>query len=86
MGAFFPLGSAFPSLPKATTNPTVVAIADQLRATPAQVALAWLLGDYDQTLLIPGTSDSSHLAEIVAAGSVRLSPEAVTALDQLAGD
>jgi pyridoxine 4-dehydrogenase len=63
----FRLGSAVPSLPKATTNPTVVAIADQLRATPAQVALAWLLGHYDQTLLIPGTADSSHLAEDIAA-------------------
>jgi aryl-alcohol dehydrogenase-like predicted oxidoreductase len=83
---FFPLGSAFPSLPKATGNPAVVAIADDLAATPAQVALAWLLAHYGHTLLIPGTSDPSHLAENIAAGSLRLPPEAVVALDQLAAD
>jgi aryl-alcohol dehydrogenase-like predicted oxidoreductase len=81
---YFPLGSAFPGLPKATDSRTVIAIADDLAATPAQVALAWLLARYDGTLLIPGTSNASHLAENVAAGSVRLPPEAVSALDQLA--
>jgi aryl-alcohol dehydrogenase-like predicted oxidoreductase len=34
--------------------------------------------------LIPGTSDSAHLAENIAAGSVRLVSASVTALDQLA--
>ncbi|MCQ4079411.1 aldo/keto reductase [Streptomyces sp. RB6PN25] len=83
---FFPLGSAFPSRPRATENPTVAAIAGDLAATPAQVALAWLLARYDHMLLIPGTSDPSHLAENIAAGSLRLPPEAVVALDQLAAD
>jgi aryl-alcohol dehydrogenase-like predicted oxidoreductase len=83
---FFPLGSAFPSLPKATDNPTVVAIAGDLGATPAQVALAWLLANYEHTLLIPGTSHPSHLAENIASGSLRLPPEAVMALDRLAAE
>jgi len=51
---FFPLGSGLPNQPKATGNPTVVAVAQELAATPAQVALAWLLAHYDNTLLIPG--------------------------------
>ena len=80
---FFPLGSGFPNRPKATDNPTVVSIAKELGATPAQVALAWLLAHYDNTLLIPGTSDPAHLAENIAAGSLRLSRASVTALDQL---
>lgn len=81
---FFPLGSAFPSRPQATDNPIVVTIARELGAAPAQVALAWLLARYDSTLLIPGTSDPAHLAENIAAGSLRLSSAPVTALNQLA--
>ena len=81
---FFPLGSAFPNQPKATDNPTVAAIASELGATPAQVALAWLLAHYDRTLLIPGTSDPAHLAENIAAGALRLPSASIAALDQLA--
>jgi len=81
---FFPLGSAFPHRPKATDNPTVVTIARELGATPAQVALAWLLAHYDNTLLIPGTSEPAHLAENIAAGNLRLRGASVTGLNQLA--
>jgi pyridoxine 4-dehydrogenase len=81
---FFPLGSAFPNRLKATDDPTVADIAADLGATPAQVALAWLLTHYDHTLLIAGTSDSAHLAENIAAGSLRLTAASVRALDQLA--
>jgi pyridoxine 4-dehydrogenase len=81
---FFPLGSAFPAYPKATDNPTVAAIASDLGATPAQVALAWLLAHYDNTLLIPGTCDPVHLAENIGAGDLRLPSASVAALNQLA--
>ncbi|MBO0821697.1 MAG: aldo/keto reductase, partial [Nocardiopsaceae bacterium] len=40
---FFPLGSGFPGRPHVTTDPAVTAIAGELGAAPAQVALAWLL-------------------------------------------
>jgi hypothetical protein len=81
---FFPLGSAFPNRPRVTDNPTVVAVAEEIAATPAQVGLAWLLAHHDGTLLIPGTSDPAHLAENIAAGSVRLPAASVAALDSLA--
>ena len=81
---FFPLGSAFPNRPRVTDNPAVVAVAAEVGATPAQVGLAWLLARYDGTLLIPGTSDPAHLAENIAAGSVRLPAASVEALDRLA--
>jgi pyridoxine 4-dehydrogenase len=81
---FFPLGSAFPGRPKAAEDPAVVAIAAELAATPAQVALAWLLARYDQTLLIPGTASPAHLAENIAVAGLRLPPASVAALDQLA--
>jgi pyridoxine 4-dehydrogenase len=80
---FFPLGSASRNLPKPTDNPTVTAIAADMGATPAQVALGWLLAHYDNTLLIPGTANPAHLAENVAAGNLRLCPASRAALDQL---
>lgn len=49
-------------------------------ATPAQVALAWLLRRSPVILPIPGTSSVQHLEENVAAARVRLSPEEFEAL------
>lgn len=80
---FCPLGSRFPGRPKATGHPDVIAVAEESGRTPAQVALAWLLAVYDRTLLIAGTADPAHLRENVAAGSLRLSPEAVARLDRV---
>jgi pyridoxine 4-dehydrogenase len=80
---FFPLGSGFSARPKASGHPAVVAVADDIGCTPAQVALAWLLAHYDHTLLIAGTTDPAHLRENVVAGSLRLPPEAVAALDRI---
>jgi pyridoxine 4-dehydrogenase len=81
---FFPLRSALRNRPNATSHAAVAAIAAGLGATPAQVALAWLLACYDNSLLIPGTSDPVHLAENIAAGSLRLGAESVATLDRLA--
>jgi aryl-alcohol dehydrogenase-like predicted oxidoreductase len=78
---YFPLGSSHPRFPKVTEHPAVVATAERLAATPAQVGLAWLLAHYGNTLLIPGTSDPAHLAENVAAGDVRLDAGAMAALN-----
>jgi pyridoxine 4-dehydrogenase len=80
---FFPLGGAFPGRPKAADIPAILGIAADLGRTPSQVALAWLLARYEQTLLIPGTADPAHLAENLAAGEVRLSAAALDVLDQL---
>jgi pyridoxine 4-dehydrogenase len=82
---FFPLGSAFPRLPKVTDNPAVQAVADRLDATPAQVGLAWLLQHSPNILLIPGTSSVAHLEENVAAAAVRLDTEALDTLNDAAG-
>ncbi|MYU12385.1 hypothetical protein GTZ78_17195, partial [Streptomyces sp. SID8361] len=42
-------------------------------ATPAQVALAWLLAHSEVTLPIPGTSKVAHLEDNTAAAQLRLS-------------
>ena len=81
---YFPLGSAFPGRAKVTDDPTVQAVAAELGATPAQVGLAWLLAEYENTLLITGTSDPAHLAENIAAGDLRLPPEALDASNHVA--
>ena len=77
---FFPLGSAFHDENPVLTDPSVVATARRLEATPAQVALAWLLHLAPNVLLIPGTSSLAHLEENLAAAEVVLDAEAVAAL------
>lgn len=72
---FFPLGSAFPGMPKVTEDERVRSIAQRLGATPAQVGLAWLLARADNILLIPGTSSVAHLEENLGAADVELGAE-----------
>jgi aryl-alcohol dehydrogenase-like predicted oxidoreductase len=55
-------------------------VANDLRATPLQVALAWLLKRSKAILPIPGTSSIKHLEENIAAAALEL-PNA--AYDQL---
>ena len=50
-------------------------VAQAHRATPKQIALAWLLQRSPMMLPIPGTSSIEHLEENVAAASVRLTEE-----------
>ena len=68
---FFPLGSGF-GVDDVRGNPAVVAAAEQLGATPAQVALAWTLQQSPGVLLIPGTSSVAHLEENLAAADLDL--------------
>jgi aryl-alcohol dehydrogenase-like predicted oxidoreductase len=60
------------------------AMADELGATPAQLALAWLLHRSPVMLPIPGTSSVAHLEENLAAATIELTPEQVDQLSQLA--
>jgi len=55
-------------------------VAKQLEATPAQVALAWLLHRSPVIVPIPGTSSIAHLEENVAAASLELTPDQVEEL------
>jgi aryl-alcohol dehydrogenase-like predicted oxidoreductase len=78
---YFPLGSAFPGMPKVTDDARVQAVAYRLGATPAQVGLAWLLARADNILLIPGTSSLAHLEENLAVRDLDLSTADVAELD-----
>jgi aryl-alcohol dehydrogenase-like predicted oxidoreductase len=77
---FFPLGSAFHADNPVLGHPAVVATADRLGATPAQVALAWTLAQAPNVLLIPGTSSIGHLQENLAAADLVLDDEALALL------
>ena len=80
---YFPLGSAFPGMPKVTENDTVREIATQHNATPAQVGLAWLLAHDPNILLIPGTSSLDHLEQNLAVATLKLTPDDLATLDAL---
>ena len=58
----------------------VTAIAAELHATPAQVALAWVLAQGDDIVPIPGTKRRKYLEENIAAIELSLTPVQVTAL------
>ncbi|WP_433824615.1 aldo/keto reductase [Actinoplanes sp. CA-015351] len=61
----------------------VRALAEKVGATPAQVALAWLLSKGEDIVPIPGTKRVSRLEENVAADAVVLTAEQIAALDAL---
>ena len=76
---FFPLGG-FTPLQSAALN----AAAISLKATPMQVALAWLLQRAPNILLIPGTSSVEHLRENLEAAALQLPPETTADLELIA--
>jgi aryl-alcohol dehydrogenase-like predicted oxidoreductase len=82
---FFPLGSAFAPENPVLTAPAVLDAARHLGATPAQVALAWLLQEAPTVLLIPGTSSLGHLEENLGAARLVLDAEALDSLSHHPG-
>lgn len=62
----------------------VRAVADRLGATPAQVALAWVLAQGEDIVPIPGTKHQKYLDQNVDALQVRLGGEDLRELDALA--
>jgi aryl-alcohol dehydrogenase-like predicted oxidoreductase len=79
---YFPLGSAFPGMPKVTESAAVRAVAERVGASTAQVGLAWLLAHRDNVLLIPGTSRLAHLEENMKVASVTLTDADVADLEK----
>jgi aryl-alcohol dehydrogenase-like predicted oxidoreductase len=60
-------------------------IARRHTATPAQVALAWLLAHSPVALPIPGTSQIAHFEENLEAAELELEDEELATLDGVAG-
>jgi len=61
----------------------VEAVASEVDATPAQVALAWLLAQGDDIAPIPGTKRISRVEENTAADGVELNVEQIARLNNL---
>lgn len=59
----------------------VRAVAERHGATPAQVAIAWVLGRGEHVIPIPGTKRLGYLEENVGASTLELSPEDLAELD-----
>jgi aryl-alcohol dehydrogenase-like predicted oxidoreductase len=72
---WYPLGAG-----SALKASRVKKISAKNQATPAQVALAWLLAKSPVMLPIPGTASIAHLEENVAAAKLQLSAEDLAAL------
>jgi aryl-alcohol dehydrogenase-like predicted oxidoreductase len=60
--------------------------AQQKKATPAQIALAWLLTQKPWIVPIPGTTKVHRLEENIGAAAVELTPEEVTELETAASN
>ncbi|MGI5219537.1 aldo/keto reductase [Nocardia sp. CA-290969] len=58
-------------------------VADDIAATPAQVALAWLLAQGDGIAPIPGTKRVDRLEENSAADGIRLTADQIARLNNL---
>ncbi len=81
------------SLPRFTpqalkANRPVVELLEKLgvhkRATPAQIALAWLLAQKPWIVPIPGTTKPDRLEENIAAASIELTPDDLRGIDAAA--
>ena len=80
--AFLPWRPVHPAASQGADE--ITAVAGELGATAAQVALAWLLARSPVVLPIPGTASLEHLEENVAAADLRLSQEQYRRLERLA--
>jgi pyridoxine 4-dehydrogenase len=78
---FFPLGGFTP-----LQSSELSAAAASLKATPMQLALAWLLQRSPNILLIPGTSSLEHLRENLQAATLQIPAEVLATLDSIAGN
>jgi len=65
---------------QAGDNPAVAQAAERHGASPRQIVLAWLLARSPQILPIPGTGSPEHVETNVAAASIELTPDEVTAI------
>jgi aryl-alcohol dehydrogenase-like predicted oxidoreductase len=75
---FFPLGGFTPLQSTALDSSAAT-----LKATPMQVALAWLLQRSPNILLIPGTSSVGHLRENLSAAKLQIPAKVLADLDAI---
>ena len=62
----------------------LAATAERKRATPAQIALAWLLAQKPWIVPIPGTTKLARLEENIGAAAIELTPDDLREIDSVA--
>jgi aryl-alcohol dehydrogenase-like predicted oxidoreductase len=62
----------------------VEALANELKATPSQLAIAWVLAQGADIVPIPGTKHVKYLEENVAALQIKLTPDELKMIEQAA--
>ena len=62
----------------------ILAFAERLGVSPAQLALAWILHQYQYAVPIPGTRKAAHLDTNAAAADIHLDADHLAELDRLA--
>jgi pyridoxine 4-dehydrogenase len=67
---------------QAGDNPAVTEAASRHGASPRQIVLAWLLARSPQVLPIPGTGSPEHVETNIAAASIKLTFDEVTAITE----
>jgi pyridoxine 4-dehydrogenase len=67
---------------QADDNPAVAEAASRHGASPRQIVLAWLLARSPQILPIPGTGSPEHVETNIAAASIKLTFDEVTAISE----
>jgi len=60
----------------------VRAVAERMNVTPAQLALAWVLAQWEGVLPIPGTKKRGYLEENLAAAEIRLGARELADIDR----
>jgi aryl-alcohol dehydrogenase-like predicted oxidoreductase len=61
----------------------VIKFAEQKKATPAQIALAWILAQKPWMVPIPGTTKLHRLEENIGAAAVQLTPDDLRQIDNV---
>ena len=56
-------------------------VAEQMKASPAQIALGWLLAQKSWIVPIPGTTKLSRLEENLGAAAIELTPDELRSID-----
>jgi pyridoxine 4-dehydrogenase len=77
---WFPIGGGMDN----KADEIMQSLATEKRVTVHQLALSWLLHRADNILLIPGTSNVSHLEENMAVGDIELTAEDMQKLNSIA--
>ncbi len=63
----------------------VSSFATHKKATPAQIALAWLLANKPWIVPIPGTTKLARLEENLGGAAIELTPDDMRALEEASG-